>query len=461
MRSNCLARKRNLTTGASFQLLCAALPIVVGCAPGGHPQVRQIVDEISQDRLRATVEKLASFGTRHTLSETQSEFRGIGAARRWIKAEMDKIAVESRGRLSVEAQSFTAKADGNRVFRDVEVVNILATLPGADPASKDRIYLISGHYDSIPSDPKDAASDAPGANDDASGVAVVMELARIMSRHTFDATIVFACVAGEEQGLVGSRFLAKQYRLRNANIAGMITNDIVGNSVSTLGVRDDRRVRVFSEGMPAQESEEDRRIRIAIGAENDSPARQLARYFDETARFYVPAFETMLVHRKDRFLRGGDHTAFSEQGYPAIRVTEMQENYDRQHQNVRTEGRRSYGDVVEYVDFAYLTRVARVNAAVLASLALSPAAPANPRVITAKLENTTTLIWDPGKEPDLAGYEIVWRRTSAPTWEASRPVGLVANYTHELSKDHYVFGIRAVDRDGHRSVVAYPWPARE
>lgn len=461
MRSNCLARKRNLTAGALLPFLCAPLLVVFGCAPGGHPQVRQIVAEISQDRLRATVEKLASFGTRHTLSETQSEFRGIGAARRWIKAEMDKIAAQSGGRLSVESQSFTAKADGNRVFRDVEVVNILATLPGADPASKDRIYLISGHYDSIPSDPKDAASDAPGANDDASGVAVVMELARIMSRHTFEATIVFACVAGEEQGLVGSRFLAKQFRLRNANIAGMITNDIVGNSVSTLGVRDDRRVRVFSEGMPAQESEEDRKIRIAIGAESDSPARQLARYFEETARLYMPAFETILVNRKDRFLRGGDHAAFSEQGYPAIRITEMQENYDRQHQNVRTEGCRSYGDVVECVDFAYLARVARVNAAALASLALAPAPPANARIITARLENTTTLAWDLGKEPDLAGYEVVWRRTSAPTWEASRSIGLVATYTHELSKDHFIFGIRAVDRDGHRSVVAYPWPARE
>ncbi len=442
-------------------MLLIALTATAGCAPGGHPQVRQIVAEISQDRLRATVEKLASFGTRHTLSETESEFRGIGAARRWIKAEMDKIAAESNERLSVEAQSFTAKADGNRVFRDVEIVNILATLPGSDPASKDRVYLISGHYDSIPSDPKDATSDAPGANDDASGVALVMELARVMSRHTFDATLVFACVAGEEQGLVGSRFLAKQYRLRNANIAGMITNDIVGNSVSTLGVRDDRRVRVFSEGMPALESEEDRKIRVAIGAESDSPARQLARYFGETANSHLPAFETMLVHRKDRFLRGGDHTAFSEQGYPAIRITEMQENYDRQHQNVRTEGSRSFGDVVEHVDFSYLTRVAKVNAAAMASLALAPSAPANARVITAKLENTTTLAWDLGREPDLAGYEVVWRRTSAPTWEASRSVGLVASYTHELSKDHFIFGIRAVDRDGHRSVVAYPWPAKE
>lgn len=460
MSSHSFRPKLKPTATLAWMLLIA-LTATAGCAPGGHPQVRQIVAEISQDRLRATVEKLASFGTRHTLSETESEFRGIGAARRWIKAEMDGIAAESSGRLSVEAQSFTAKADGNRVFRDVEIVNILATLPGSDPASKDRVYLISGHYDSIPSDPKDAASDAPGANDDASGVALVMELARVMSRHTFDATLVFACVAGEEQGLVGSRFLAKQYRLRNANIAGMITNDIVGNSVSTLGVRDDRRVRVFSEGMPAQESEEDRKIRIAIGAESDSPARQLARYFGEAARSHLPAFETMLVHRKDRFLRGGDHTAFSEQGYPAIRITEMQENYDRQHQNVRTEGRRAYGDVVEHVDFAYLTRVARVNAAALASLALAPAAPANARVITAKLENTTTLAWDLGKEPDLVGYEVVWRRTSAPTWDASRSIGLVATYTHELSKDHFIFGLRAVDRDGHRSVVAYPWPAKE
>jgi hypothetical protein len=444
----------------SWAVLAASL--LAGCAsPHTSPKVRAVVGEISRDNLRATVERLAAFGTRHTLSETESDTRGIGAARRWIKAELDRYAAESGGRLQVELQSFTAKADGKRIFRDVEIVNVLAVLPGTDPASKDRIYLVSGHYDSISSDVNDAESDAPGANDDASGVAVVMELVRVMSRHPFDATVVFACVAGEEQGLFGSRFLAKQYRLRNANIAGMITNDIVGNSVSTLGVNDDRRLRVFSEGVPTAESEEDRKVRIAIGGESDSPARQLARFVNDAAAAYVPAFDAMLVMRRDRFLRGGDHTAFSEQGYAAVRLTEMQENFDRQHQNVRVENGRDYGDTVEHVDFDYLTRVAKVNAAALASLALAPAPPANCRILAAKLENTTTLAWDIGKEPDLAGYEVVWRETTAPQWQQARNVGRVATYTHELSKDHYQFGVRAIDRDGHRSVVAFPVPARE
>ena len=428
--------------------------------PSWSPRIAGLVQEIYSERIKNNIEKLVSFGTRHTLSDTTSDQRGIGAARRWIQGEMERYSKESGGRLQVEAQTFIAKADEKRVFRDVEIVNVLATLPGTDRSSK-RIYLVSGHYDTICSDFNDPECDAPGANDDASGVAAVMEMARVFADCEFDSTIVFAAVAGEEQGLVGSRFLAKQYRIRNADIAGMFTNDIIGSSLGGNNVRDPNHVRVFSEGVPVTETAEERKTRLTTGNENDSPARQLARYIEDVAQLYVPDMKVVLIYRRDRFLRGGDHTSFSEQGYPAIRFCEMNENYDHQHQTVRFENDRQYGDLIEFVDFSYIANVARVNAAALAGLALAPAPPANLRIITAKLENTTELEWDVGKEIDLAGYEVLWRQTTAPQWEFSRFLGKVSSYTHPLSKDNYIFGVRSVDREGHRSVAAYPQPAKE
>lgn len=421
--------------------------------------IHKIVSEISEDNIRQSVEKLASFGTRHTLSDTTSETRGIGAARRWIKAEFDRYAADSGGRLVVETQSFIAPPDGKRVNRDVEIVNIVATLPGKDSVARDRIYLVSGHYDSICSDIMDSTSDAPGANDDASGVAAVLEMARVMSKHEFDATLVFAAVAGEEQRLIGSNYMAKEFRSRGVNIAGMITNDIIGNIVGGNGVIDRTRVRVFSEGVPVTEStEEEKKTRQDIGSENDSPARQLARYIDTIADQYVPGFDVVMIYRRDRFLRGGDHKSFSEQGYPAVRFTEMNEDYRRQHQDVRVEGGVQYGDLPRFVDCGYVTQVARVNAAALASLALAPAPPANLRVLTEKLENTTRLEWEAGREHDHAGYEVVWRETTAPQWQHSMEVGPSTGCTHPLSKDNYIFGVRSVDKSGHRSVAAYPRP---
>jgi hypothetical protein len=405
------------------------------------------------------VEKLASFGTRHTLSDTISDTRGIGAARRWIKAELDRYASQSGGRLVVELQSFNSPPDGKRVNRDVEIVNLVATLPGKDPISRERVYLVSGHYDSICSDIMDATSDAPGANDDASGVAAVLEMARVMSKYEFDATLVFAAVAGEEQRLIGSDYMAKDFRARGVNVAGMFTNDIIGNTVGGNGMIDRTHVRVFSEGVPVTEStEEQRKERLDTGNENDSPARQLARYIDSIADEYVKGFDVVMIYRRDRFLRGGDHRSFSEQGYPGVRFTEMNEDYRRQHQDVRVEGGVQYGDLPQFVDHGYVTQVARVNAAALASLALAPAPPANVRVLTEKLENQTRLEWDAGREHDLAGYEVVWRETTAPQWQHAMDVGTSTAFTHPLSKDNYIFGVRSVDKVGHRSVVAYPRP---
>ncbi len=440
-------------------VVTTAVGLACGCAPQGDPMIHQIVAEISESNIRKTVETLAAFGTRHTLSDVTNPRRGIGAARFWIKSEFDRYAAASGGKLQVVEQAFTVPPDGKRVNREVEIVNLVATLPGTDPVSRQRVFVVSGHYDSMCGDVMNSTADAPGANDDASGVAAVLEMARVMSRYEFDATIVFAAVAGEEQRLLGSEYMARQYHAQNVQIAGMFTNDIVGNTTGGNGVIDRSHVRVFSEGVPVTENtEQERKLRQDIGNENDSPARQLARFIDSIAEQYVPGFDVVMIYRRDRFLRGGDHKSFSEQGYPAVRFTEMNENYRHQHQDVRVEKGVQYGDLPQFVDFGYVAQVARVNAAALASLALAPAPPSNLRVLTAKLENSTTLEWDAGTEGDLEGYEIVWRETTAPQWQHSLWLGPSNGCTHPLSKDNYIFGVRSVDKNGHKSVVAYPKP---
>lgn len=465
--STCLRSCRsigNIRVVAASAFAAAAFFVMgaAGCARPGDPLIHEMVAEVSEANIRASVEKLVTFGTRHTLSETESETRGIGAARRWIKDQFDAYSAASGGRLRVELQSYMQPPDGRRITRDVEIVNVLATLPGTSPTAVDRVFVVSGHYDSICSDPVDADCDAPGANDDASGVAAVLEMARVMSKRNFEATVVFAAVAGEEQGLFGSRYMAQRYKETGVRVEGMFTNDIIGNTLSESGVLDRGRVRVFSEGVPATEStEEERRLRLATGNESDSAARQLARYIDETCGVYVPLMDVTLIWRRDRFLRGGDHTPFSEQGYPAVRFTEMNEDYRRQHQNVRVEDGVQYGDLPQFVDYGYVAQVARVNLAALANLAMAPAPPKNLRMLTAKLETTTTLRWDPAEEADFAGYEIVWRETTAPQWQHSMFVGIQTGCIHPLSKDNYIFGVRSVDKSGHKSVVAYPTPWRE
>ncbi|WP_218079818.1 M20/M25/M40 family metallo-hydrolase [Anthocerotibacter panamensis] len=427
-------------------------------APARDPQIEAVVAQVSGVNIEATIRKLVSFGTRHTLSDTTSPTRGIGAARAWVQSQFERYRAASGGRLQVMLDRFLQEK-AERVPRPTELVNVLAVLPGTtDP---ERIYIVSGHLDSCVcnQDILDATSDAPGANDDASGVAAVLELARVMSQMKFDATLVFAAVVGEEQGLLGAAHLAQEYRKKNANVAAMITNDIIGSSVGGNGVRDNRTVRLFSEGVPTNEAESEVRVRRSVGGENDAPSRQLARYIKETAERYVPNMEVRLVYRRDRYSRGGDHIPFLQQGYPAVRMTELSEDYRHQHQKVRAEGGVQYGDLPEFVDFDYIANVARVNGAALAALASAPAQPTGVE-IDGRLSDDTTLRWQPVSAPDLAGYQIVWRDTTAATWTQSRFVGPVTGYTVSgLSKDNYFFGVQAVDKAGHTSPVSFPKPA--
>jgi acetylornithine deacetylase/succinyl-diaminopimelate desuccinylase-like protein len=429
-----------------------------------RPEIARMLSEIDARNIERTIRKLVSFGTRNTLSAQDNPARGIGAARDWLFAEFQQIAAQTGGRMTVEKQSYLQAAmppPQGRVPEPTTITNVVATLRGTQPASADRLYVVSGHYDSMCTSPTDAVCDAPGANDDASGTAAVLEMARVMARLKFDATVIFMAVAGEEQSLLGSTYFAEQAKQKGWNIAAMFTNDIVGNTLGGNGVRDRRTVRVFSEGVPSNETEEEARTRRSVGGENDSASRQLARFIKEVGAAYVPGFNVMMVYRRDRYLRGGDHIPFLERGFPAVRFTEPNEEYRHQHQNVRVEGGVQYGDLPQFVDFAYIAQVARVNAAALSSLALAPAAPKGVHILTKRLTNDTDLQWTANAEPDLAGYEIVWRETTSPVWTGVRRVGNVTTYTMAgMSKDNYFFGVRAVDRDGNRSPVTYPKPLR-
>jgi len=420
--------------------------------------ITNIVREIDAKNIERTIRQLVSFGTRNTLSEQNDPKRGIGAARDWLYAEFLKAAEASGGRMTVEKQSFE-QPKAARVPQPTELTNLVTTFKGTQPESASRIYVVSGHYDSMCSSPTDAKCDAPGANDDASGTAAVLEVARVMSKYKFDATIVFMTVPGEEQGLLGATHYAEDAKQKAVNIDAMFTNDIIGNTLGGNGVRDRGTVRVFSEGVPSNETAAEATVRRSVGGENDSASRQLARFIKETGESYVPQMKVMLVYRRDRYGRGGDHNPFLERGFPAVRFTEVNEEYKHQHQNVRVENGVQYGDLPEFVDFAYIANVARVNAASLAMLALAPSRPQNVNILTARLSNDTDLKWDANKEPDIAGYEIVWRDTTSPVWTNSKAVGNVTSFTMKgMSKDNYFFGVRAVDKDGNRSPVTYPKP---
>jgi hypothetical protein len=427
-------------------------------APVRNRAISNIVREIDARNIEATIRKLVSFGTRNTLSEQNDPKRGIGAARDWLYAEFLKAAEASNGRMTVEKQSFE-QAKAARVPEPTMLTNIVATLKGSQPEATDRIYVVSGHYDSMCNSPTDAKCDAPGANDDASGTAAVLEMARVMAKYEFDATIVFMTVPGEEQGLLGATHFAEQAKQKNWNIDAMFTNDIVGNTLGGNGVRDRGHVRVFSEGVPSNETAAEATTRRSVGGENDSASRQLARFIKETGDAFVPQFKVTMIYRRDRYGRGGDHIPFLERGYPAVRFTEVNEEFRHQHQNVRVENGVQFGDLPEFVDFAYVANVARVNAASLAALASAPSRPKGLTILAQRLSNDTELRWDANKEPDLAGYEIVWRETTDAVWTNSKPVGNVTTSTMKrMSKDNYFFGVRAVDKDGNRSPVTYPRP---
>jgi hypothetical protein len=448
----------------TFLLLAASLNLVPAQTPSRRSPVTRnrtianIVREIDARNIEASIRKLVSFGTRNTLSEQNDPKRGIGAARDWLYAEFLKAAELSRGRMTVEKQSYEQQK-AQRVPQPTIITNVVATLKGSQPESTDRIYVVSGHYDSMCNSATDAKCDAPGANDDASGTAAVLEMARVMAKYEFEATIVFMAVAGEEQSLLGSTYYAEQAKQKNWNIDAMLTNDIIGNTLGGNGVRDRGTVRVFSEGVPTNETQAEANTRRSVGGENDSASRQLARFIKEAGEAFVPQMRVMLVYRRDRYGRGGDHIPFLERGYPAVRFTEVHEDFRHQHQNIRVENGVQYGDLPEFVDFAYVANVARVNASSLAALALAPARPKGVTILAQRLSHDTDLRWEANKEPDLAGYEIVWRDTTAPTWTNSKPVGKVTTYSMKgMSKDNYFFGVRAIDREGNRSPVTYPRP---
>ncbi|MBX3289104.1 MAG: M20/M25/M40 family metallo-hydrolase [Acidobacteria bacterium] len=425
-------------------------------------EVEKMIKEVSAESVEAYIRKLVSFGTRNTLSTQNDPKRGIGAARDWIFDEFSRISKDCGDCLTVEKQSFTQPANPpprGRIPEPTVLTNVVATLKGTtDP---DRIYVVSGHYDSMCTSPTNAECDAPGANDDASGTAAVIELARVMSKRRYDATIVFMAVPGEEQGLLGATYFAEQAKEKGWNIEGMITNDILGGVTTQKDSPHRNRVRVFSEGVPSDETEREAATRRSVGGENDSPSRQLARYIKEQSDRYLKDFKVWMIYRRDRYGRGGDHIPFLERGFAAVRFSEPDEDFTHQHQNVRTEDGKFYGDTPEYVDFGYVANGTRVNLIALASMANAPGKPKNVVIVTGRLTNDTELRWDANSDKDIAGYEIAYRDTSHPEWTHFIPAGNVTTFTvKNISKDNYFFGVRAVDKDGNRSPVVYPRPGR-
>ena len=422
-------------------------------------QISAALQRVSAQRIQENIAKLVSFGTRLTLSaqdpQSIAKGRGIGAAREWIKSEFERYSKDCGGCLEVKTDSFT-EPPADRIPKATEITNVYAVLKGVDPAQAKRIAVVTGHYDSRNSDTLDVKGDAPGANDDASGTAVSLECARVLSKMKFPATMIFLTVAAEEQGLNGSRHFAKMAKDQRWELEAVLNNDIVGGDKSAE--QDHTVVRVFSEGLPAAASEPDvKRIR-GLGGESDSGSRQLARYVAEVGRTYETAVSPMLVFRLDRYLRGGDHYSFNQQGFAAVRVTEFREDFHHQHQNVRNEGGIEYGDVPKFVDYDYVADVARLNAATLASLASAPGVPGNVRILTKDLENDSTLTWEAA--PGAASYEVVWRATSSPEWEHTQSFGNATRATLKISKDNVIFGVRAVDAAGHRSPAVTPVPER-
>ena len=423
------------------------------------PKIVAALKEISSERIRTNIEKLVGFGTRSTLSAQDpasiSTARGIGAAREWIRSQFEQYSKDCNGCLEVKTDSFT-EGPADRIPQPTQITNVYAVLKASDPESAKRMVLVTGHYDSRNSDTLDIKGDAPGANDDGSGTAVSLECARVLSKLKFPATIIFLTVAGEEQGLNGSRHFAQMAKAQGWILEAVLNNDIVGGNKGPE--QDASVVRVFSEGIPAAADEKQlNRIRN-LGGESDSSSRELARYIAEVGRTYDAGIKPLLIFRLDRYLRGGDHYSFNQEGFAAVRFTEYLEDFNHQHQNIRTEKGVEYGDLPKFVNFDYVAAVARLNTATLASLASAPPPPANVRLDTRKLDNDSTSAWDAA--PGAASYEIVWRSTSAPDWEHAQPVGNETRATLKLSKDNVIFAVRAVDNEGHRSLPVVPVPER-
>ncbi|MFD1064201.1 M28 family peptidase [Winogradskyella litorisediminis] len=417
------------------------------------PKIYDIIDAVSEERLKNDVKTLADFGTRHTLSDTLSDTRGIGAARRWIKSEFDKISKDCDDCLEVfYQQDLVEKGRNQRIVKDVMVVNVVAIQRGTKYPN--RFIIMSGDIDSRVSDPTDFTSDSPGANDNASGMAGAIEAARVLSKYKFDSSIIYVGLSGEEQGLFGGQGLAKYAQDNNWDIVGILNNDMIGNIKGVDGVIDNRTFRIFSEPVPANESERARRARRFYGGEVDGISRQLARYVHKTVKTYMPEMNPMMVYRLDRFGRGGHHRPFNDVGFAGIRIMEAHENYTQQHQDIRTEDGIDYGDTFEHVNFPYCKKLTAVNAINLASIASAPPSPKNVG-IGGIVQPSAKFSWD--KVDGAVGYKIYWRDTTSPTWDNSRYVGDVSEYTLDgIVVDNFFFGVAAVGKDGHESIVAFP-----
>ncbi|KAF8907065.1 peptidase M28 [Gymnopilus junonius] len=399
--------------------------------------------------------ELTTFGTRHTCSSQTDPVRGIGAARDWIASELNTYAKASNGRMTVSVSGYVQAPIGTLIPNATLISNVVATLKGS--VEPNRVYVVSGHYDSRVTDIDNFTDDAPGADDDASGVAVSMELARVMASHVPKATIMFATVAGEEQGLFGSNFMAETLASQGVDVQGMLDNDIVGSSTADDGTIDKFDIRMFVQGLPSNNTAQQNLNLASIGAEFDSPAHQLGRFVAEVAQNQVTQMNVRQIFRPDRFLRGGDHESFLRQGFPAVRFTEPHENFAHQHQNTRLVNDVQFGDLLEFVDIDFTTRVAKVNGAAIWSLAQAPGMPKNLLIDTSVLTNNSTLTWTEDSNAD-AGYEVVWRETDVPQWQRAISVGKVGKTTVLLSKDNVQMGVRAVGKNGFKSPAAFPKP---
>jgi len=419
------------------------------------PAIEQMVKEASSDSLRSYIQQMVTFGTRSTLSEQTDKKKGIGAARNYVLSKFLEFGRQSGGRLTAMIDTTTIAADGKRIDVPTLLGNVMATLKGTDPADK-RIFIISGHLDSRVTDVMNRTADAPGANDDGSGVAAVIECARIMSKRSFPATLIFVAVSGEEQGLLGSGYLADKAKKLDWNIEGLLNNDIMGsNNSSETKIIDNTRIRVFSEGMPAYELEKNAAAIRSFGLENDGRSRQLARYVKEIGERYADNIEVVLIYRNDRFLRGGDHTPFVQNGFAAVRLTEMNENFEHQHQDLRKEKGVRYGDLAEFMDFEYLRKNTAVNLANLANLAKAPSMPQEVKVDVKDLTNSTYLYWKASATGKVQGYYILMRETASPTWQ-KKIFTTGTNIRLPYSKDNYFFAVQSVSNDGNESLPVVP-----
>lgn len=423
------------------------------------PEIESMVKEVSPDSLQSYIKTMVAFGTRNTLSTQKDTERGIGAARNWVLSRFNKMAKHSSGRLSAVIDTTTLQPDGKRVDSILLLGNVVATLKGTDPADN-RIFIISGHLDNMRTSVMDRTGDAPGANDDGSGVAAVMECARVMSKHSFPATIIFVAVSGEEQGLLGANYMSEKAKKANWNIEAVLNNDIMGsNNSNETNIIDNTKLRVFSEGLPAFEIEKNATLIRSLGLENDGKSRQLARYVKEIGERYVDNLQVVMIYRNDRFLRGGDHTPYVQRGFPAVRFTEMNENYTRQHQDVRIENNIQYGDLLQFIDFEYLRKNTCINLANLASLAKAPSMPDSVKMDVKKLTNSTYLYWKVPPFGKTKGYYILVRETTSAIWQ-KKIFTTETTIRLPYSKDNYFFAVQSVNEAGNESLPVVPGVGR-